>query len=78
MAAALPGGGRLAEAMALAQRKADRITAFREELTELRRGRRLERCAIGERGFDSLESPVQLTELLRRRSVRVRAKLLDA
>jgi tRNA A-37 threonylcarbamoyl transferase component Bud32 len=37
VAAALPGGGRLAEAMAFAQRKADRISAFREELTELRR-----------------------------------------
>ncbi len=37
VAAALPGGARLAEAMAVAQRKADRISAFREELTELRR-----------------------------------------
>jgi tRNA A-37 threonylcarbamoyl transferase component Bud32 len=37
VAAALPGGARLAEAMAFAQRKADRISAFREELTELRR-----------------------------------------
>jgi len=37
VAAALPGGARLAEAMAAAQRKADRISAFREELTELRR-----------------------------------------
>ena len=37
VAAGLPGGARLAEAMALAQRKADRISAFREELSELRR-----------------------------------------
>jgi tRNA A-37 threonylcarbamoyl transferase component Bud32 len=37
VAAALPAGGRLGEAMALAQRKADRIAAFREELAELRR-----------------------------------------
>ncbi len=37
VAAALPGGARFSEAMAVAQRKADRIAAFREELTELRR-----------------------------------------
>jgi len=37
VAAALPGGTKLAEAMAFAQRKADRIAAFREELAELRR-----------------------------------------
>jgi tRNA A-37 threonylcarbamoyl transferase component Bud32 len=37
VAAALPGGGRLADAMAAAQRRADRIAAFREELAELRR-----------------------------------------
>jgi hypothetical protein len=37
VAAALPEGAKLAEAMAFAQRKADRIGAFREELAELRR-----------------------------------------
>jgi tRNA A-37 threonylcarbamoyl transferase component Bud32 len=37
VAAALPGGARLVEAIAAAQRKADRISAFREELAELRR-----------------------------------------
>ncbi len=37
VASALPGGESLAEAAAAAQRRADRIAAFREELSELRR-----------------------------------------